>query len=72
MSVSIRKADKEEIFARLSVVNGHLERCPECKTPLFAPFLKKKFGEIQVDGQYECIVCIRRELLDLKRAQKAD
>lgn len=70
MSVSIRKADKEEIFARLSVVNGHLERCPECKTPLFAPFLKAKFGVIQVDGQYECIVCIRRELLALKRAQK--
>lgn len=49
--------------------DGRLARCEHCGGLLFAPFLKKKFDEIVVDGEYECIVCIRRELFALKSVQ---
>lgn len=49
--------------------DGRLARCEQCGGLLYAPFLKKKFDEIEVDGGYECIICLCRELAALKAAK---
>jgi hypothetical protein len=61
--------DQKEAEAALAhfCVNedGRLARCEKCGGLLYAPFLKGKFGEIEADGQHECVVCLRRELFAL-------